>query len=417
MLLNLGWKNIVKRPLSSGLSVVLLSCSIMIIVLASLTMQQLQNKFDENANKIDLVVGAKGSRLQMVLCNVFHIDNPTGNIKFNDVEFLSKHPFVKSAIPISLGDSYKSYRIVGTELSYINDLYNASLNKGRLFDNTLEVVAGAGVANQLDLKIGDRFYGSHGIEESIHDHDNFEYELVGILNSSGEIIDNLLLTSLESVWDVHPEDHQKGSFDLREEHEDHHHHHHEHSKEEFRNDKEITAILINYNSPRAKFSIPGLVNKKQQMMAAEPAIEIQQLLELVQPAIKVVTVLAWFIFGLAFISMVITMINSMKDRKYEIAMMRVAGASYKMVLIATLIEGFMIALIGSLLGVLFGHSLMELMGGYLTLSYHYQFTGLIYHPFEFWLIFGTLITGMVSALFPAISAYKMDISITLKDKI
>tara|TARA_B100001093_G_scaffold303665_1_gene289599 strand:+ start:2163 stop:3416 length:1254 start_codon:yes stop_codon:yes gene_type:complete len=417
MLLKLGWKNIVKRPLSSGLSVVLLSCSIMIIVLASLTMQQLQNKFDENANKIDLVVGAKGSRLQMVLCNVFHIDNPTGNIKFNDVEFLSKHPFVKSAIPISLGDSYKSYRIVGTELSYINDLYNASLNKGRLFDNTLEVVAGAGVANQLDLKIGDRFYGSHGIEESIHDHDNFEYELVGILNSSGEIIDNLLLTSLESVWDVHPEDHQKGSFDLREEHEDHHHHHHEHSKEEFRNDKEITAILINYNSPRAKFSIPGLVNKKQQMMAAEPAIEIQQLLELVQPAIKVVTVLAWFIFGLAFISMVITMINSMKDRKYEIAMMRVAGASYKMVLIATLIEGFMIALIGSLLGVLFGHSLMELMGGYLTLSYHYQFTGLIYHPFEFWLIFGTLITGMVSALFPAISAYKMDISITLKDKI
>ena len=235
MLLKLGWKNIITRPLSSGLSVVLLSCSIMIIVLASLTMLQLQNKFDENANKIDLVVGAKGSRLQMVLCNVFHIDNPTGNIKFNDVEFLSNHPFVKSAIPISLGDSYKSYRIVGTELSYINDLYNASLNKGRLFENTLEVVAGADVANQLDLKIGDRFYGSHGIEESIHDHDNFEYELVGILNSSGETIDNLLLTSLESVWDVHPEDHQKGSFDLREEHEDHHHHHHEHSKEEFHN--------------------------------------------------------------------------------------------------------------------------------------------------------------------------------------
>ena len=417
MLLKLGWKNIVKRPLSSGLSVVLLSCSIMIIVLASLTMQQLQNKFDENANKIDLVVGAKGSRLQMVLCNVFHIDNPTGNIKFNDVEFLSNHPFVKSAIPISLGDSYKSYRIVGTELSYINDLYNASLNKGRLFENTLEVVAGADVANQLDLKIGDRFYGSHGIEESIHDHDNFEYELVGILNSSGETIDNLLLTSLESVWDVHPEDHQKGSFDLREEHEDHHHHHHEHSKEEFHNDKEITAILINYNSPRAKFSIPGLVNKKQQMMAAEPAIEIQQLLELVQPAIKVISVLAWFIFGLAFLSMVITMINSMKDRKYEIAMMRVGGASYKMVLIAILIEGFMIALIGSLLGFLFGHSLMELMGGYLTSSYHYQFTGLIYHPFEFWLIFGTLITGMVSALFPAVSAYKMDILSTLKDKI
>ena len=413
MLLKLGWKNIIKRPFSSGLSVVLLASSIMIIVLASLTMQQLKDKFDENANKIDLVVGAKGSRLQMVLCNVFHIDNPTGNIKFKDVDFLSKHPFVKSAIPISLGDSYNSYRIVGTELSYINDLYKATLNKGRLFQNTLEVVAGANVSDQLGLKIGDRFYGSHGIEESIHDHDNFEYEVVGILNSSGETIDNLLLTSLESVWDVHPEDHQNGSFDLIEEHE--HHHHHEHSKEVSQNNKEITAMLINYNSPRAKFSIPGLVNKKQQMIAAEPAIEIQQLLELVQPVIRVVSVLAWFVFGLAFFSMVITMINSMKDRKYEIAMMRVAGASYKMVLIAILIEGFVIALGGSFFGILFGHLLMELMGEYLTSSYHYQFTGLIYNTFEVWLIFGTLITGMVSALFPAISAYKIDISITLKE--
>ena len=132
MLIKLGWKNIVKRPFSSGLSIVLLASSLMIILLAILTMDQLRSKFDENANKIDLVVGAKGSRLQSVLCNVFHIDNPTGNIKMDEVGFLSKHPFVQSAIPISLGDSYKSFRIVGTELSFITQLYKTSLAKGRL---------------------------------------------------------------------------------------------------------------------------------------------------------------------------------------------------------------------------------------------------------------------------------------------
>ncbi len=415
MLIKLGWKNIVKRPFSSGLSIVLLASSLMIILLAILTMGQLRSKFNENANKIDLVVGAKGSRLQSVLCNVFHIDNPTGNIKMDEVEFLSKHPFVQFAIPISLGDSYKSYRIVGTELGFINQLYKTSLAKGRLYEKSLEVVVGANVAKQLSLKLGDIFYGSHGIEESIHDHDDFQYSIVGILNYSGEVIDNLLITSLESVWDVHPDDMHKGNFDLREEREEEqHHHHNHHHKEEV---KEITAMLINYNSPRGKFTIPSMVNKKNNLMAAEPAIEIQQLLELIQPGIKVITILAWFIFSLAIISMVITILNSMKDRKYEIAMMRVAGSNAKTILFSILIEGFLVAFIGCLFGFILGHLSMVLIGYFLSDNYHYEFSGLIFNISEIWLMMGTIIIGMISSLFPAISAYKIDISSTLKNNL
>ena len=417
MLIKLGWKNIIKRPFSSGLSIVLLASSLMIILLAILTMDQLESKFNENANKIDLVVGAKGSRLQLVLCNVFHIDNPTGNIKMDEVDFLSKHPFVQSAIPISLGDSYKSYRIVGTELSFITQLYKTSLAKGRLYEKSLEVVVGSNVAKKLNLKLGDTFYGSHGIEESIHDHDDFEYSIVGILNSSGEVIDNLLITPLESVWDVHPEDTHKGSFDLREEKEDHHHHHHDHEHHHKEEAKQITAVLINYNSGRGKFTIPSMVNKKDHLMAAEPAIEIQQLLELIQPAIKVITILAWFIFSLAIISMIITILNSMKDRKYEIAMMRVAGSKAKTILFSILIEGFLVAFIGSILGFVLGHLFMVLIGYFLSINYHYEFTGLIFNFSEIWLLIGTIIIGMVSALFPAIIAYRIDISSTLKNNL
>ena len=119
MIFKLAWRNIITRPLSSGLSAVLLSSSIMVIILSMLTMKQMKSKFNENANKIDLVVGSKGSRLQSVLCNVFHIDYPNGNIKLKEVDFLFKHPFVKSAIPISLGDSYKKYRIIGTNSNFI----------------------------------------------------------------------------------------------------------------------------------------------------------------------------------------------------------------------------------------------------------------------------------------------------------
>ena len=396
----------------------LLSSSIMIIILAFLTMQQLESKFNENANKIDLVVGAKGSRLQMVLCNVFHVDNPTGNIRMKDVTFLSKHPFVKNAIPISLGDNYKSYRIVGTNQNFLQKLYKAPLKKGKLFEKPYEVVLGFNAANKMNLKLGDSFYGSHGIDASIHEHQDAKYLVVGLLDYSGEVIDNLILTPLESVWQVHSEDHQKGSFDLSyEKKHDHQHQHHHHKTTVVEEDKEITALLVKYNSPRAKFSIPGIVNNKEQLMAAEPAIEIQRLLDLVQPAVKVVTVLAWFIFGLAFFSMLITMINSMKDRKYEIAMMRASGASSKLVLTSILTEGFLIAFIGGLLGVFMGHIIMEIMGLYLANHYHYQFSGLIFNYFELWLLIGTIATGIISAFIPSISAYNMDISSTLKKKI
>tara|TARA_B100001094_G_scaffold32459_1_gene26936 strand:- start:872 stop:2110 length:1239 start_codon:yes stop_codon:yes gene_type:complete len=412
MLLKLAWNNIVKRPFSSGLSVLLLASSIMIIILAFLTMQQLESKFNENANKIDLVVGAKGSRLQLVLCNVFHVDNPTGNIRMKDVTFLTKHPFVKNAIPISLGDNYKSYRIVGTNQNFLQKLYKAPLKQGKLFEKPYEVVLGFNAANKINLKLGDSFYGSHGIDASLHEHQDTKYLVVGLLDYSGEVIDNLILTPLESVWQVHSEDHQKGTFDLSYEKKHDHHHHHTTLVEE---DKEITALLVNYNSPRAKFSIPGIVNNKEQLMAAEPAIEIQRLFDLIKPAAKVVAVLAWFIFGLAFFSMLITMINSMKDRKYEIAMMRASGATSKLVLISILTEGFLIAFIGGLLGVFMGHILLEIMGQYLT--NHYQFSGLIFNYFELWLLIGTIATGIISGFIPSIAAYNMDISSTLKKKI
>mgnify|MGYP001375280501 CR=1 FL=1 len=110
MLFKLAWKNIIYRPLSSGLSIILLAIAIMIIIISALTTKQLKDNFDSNANNVDLVVGAKGSRLQMVLCNVFHIDNPTGNIDEKSIGFLLNHPFINFSVPISLGDNYKSYQ-------------------------------------------------------------------------------------------------------------------------------------------------------------------------------------------------------------------------------------------------------------------------------------------------------------------
>ena len=418
MLFQYSIKNITTKPLSSGLSVLLMAVSIMIIVLANLTMSQLSSKFNENANKVDLVVGSKGSRMQLVLCNVFHIDQPTGNIPMKSVQFIENHPFVSLAVPISLGDNYKKFRIVGTRASFINELYDARIDEGKIFDNSLEVVVGSKVAKELNLNIGSTFTGSHGIGESIHDHGDFEYEVVGILEQTGEVIDQLLLTPLESVWDVHPDDHQKGTFELsknkKDTHEHHHDHHHDHSHQHEKSSNEITSLLVKYNSPRGKFTLPGSINKKSELMAAEPAIEIQQLFELIQPAVDILIRLSWIIFGLAMISVFITLLNSMKDRKYEIAMMRAGGASSKKIFISVIFESIIISLIGSVLGVVLGHTLMELLSGLVLSNYNYDFSGFLFYPVEFLFILGSLFIGMISALYPAYSAYKINIAQTLK---
>ena len=410
MILRYSIRNIITKPLSSGLSVLLTAISIMIIVLAYSTISQLSSNFNQNANKIDLVVGAKGSRMQLVLCNVFHIDQPTGNIPLESVNFVQEHPFVDLAIPISLGDNYQKFRIVGTKPSFINELYQAKFLEGEIFSKSLEVVAGAQVAQELNLSIGSTFSGSHGLGESIHDHGDFTYRVVGILAKSREVIDQLLMTPLESVWDVHPEDHNKGSFELKQEKEHHHHDHHNHDHEA----KDITAMLVKYGSPRGKFTLPSSVNKKDMLMAAEPAVEIQQLFQLIQPAVDVLYKLSWLIFCLAMVSVFITLLNSLKDRKYEIAMMRAGGATSTTVFMSVLIEGALISLIGSFIGILLGHSLMQLLANYMISSYNYDFTGLMFYPFEYILILGSLLIGMISALYPAYTAYKLNIAQTLK---
>jgi putative ABC transport system permease protein len=275
-------------------------------------------------------------------------------------------------------------------------------------------VIGSNVAKKLNL--GNSFIGSHGVSESLHQHEDFKYLVVGVLKPTGEIIDELIITPLESIWNVHHDEYKKGSFDLKTP-EEHDLHQSEDEAEHSSHKKEITALLVNYNSPRAKFSIPGIINKKNSLMSADPAIEIKQLIDLIQPAVNILYFLALFIFGLSLFSIIITLVNSMKDRKYEIVMMRVGGASVKIIFISVILEGLYIGFLGSIIGLVLGHSLMEIMASFINFKYHYKFSGFVFDQFEIVLILITILIGMIAAIFPAVVAYKFDIAKVLKNKI
>jgi putative ABC transport system permease protein len=463
-LLKLSWKNIVYRPLSSGLSILLLAAGIAIILITLLTSRQIDDKFKSNIEDIDIVIGAKGSRLQLVLCNIFHIDNPTGNIKYAKTKFLNNHLFVDKAIPLSLGDNYQSYRIVGTTHEYV-ELFKGEIAQGKLWEEPLEAVVGYSLAKKFYLKVGDTFAGGHGLGESTHSHDDMLYKVVGVLERSHTVLDNLVLTSLESVWLVHSgEDHQAiGSFNYKtiddfggdtlamktyldslqtinidsiveaqavvEEFVDHNDPNHDHSKcnhiahhpEKYKEvlaamdpmQLEVTAVLVKVKSPKGKMMIPGMINNMDGLMAADVAIEMQLLSQLMSPALGVMEMLAYVIMFIAAISMFVATFNSLKDRQYEIALMRVMGSSAAKIFITILFEGIILALLGFLTGWLLSHIGMSIFAGYLTEQYHYDFSGWIFLKEEIYILAGALVIGIVSALYPAFKAYSVDISNTL----
>src|SRR5690606_18613438 len=248
-ILILVWNYLKAKPLNTVLNIVLLSLGIAVIIVLLLFNKQLEEKISENARGIDLVVGAKGSPLQLILCNIFHIDFPTGNINLKEAERIAKNRLVKNAVPLALGDSYEAYRIIGTDKRYA-ELYKVEVEQGAWFTEELEVVIGANVAAMTKFKLNDEFASAHGLTTGGHAHDEHQFIVKGILKRSNTVLDNLILTSVESVWHVH---------DLHTE-EDHQHHDHEHdstfvasplvpSVAAGDSTKEITAMLLQYRSP------------------------------------------------------------------------------------------------------------------------------------------------------------------------
>ena len=190
------------RPLSTALSVILLALGVATIVLLLLVVGQAEERMHRDARGIDLVVGAKGSPMQLMLSGIYHLDAPTGNIPLSAAGLLSKNRMVKRAMPLALGDSWKGHRIVGAGKEYA-DHYGAELREGRFYEKPMEAVLGAEVAARTNTRVGATIKGAHGMGSEPGEEHEGAYTVVGVLAKTGSVIDRLVLTPIESVWQVH----------------------------------------------------------------------------------------------------------------------------------------------------------------------------------------------------------------------
>jgi putative ABC transport system permease protein len=408
-LITLVWNYLKARPLNTAINIILLSLGIAVITILLLFNKQLEQKITENSRGIDLVVGAKGSPLQLILCNIFHMDYPTGNIKLAEAEKIAKNRLVKKAIPLALGDSYQAYRIIGTNQLYA-DLYKATLASGDWWTRDLEVTIGANVAEVTKLTIGDQFASAHGLLDGGHAHNEHQYIVKGILKRSNTVLDNLILTNIESVWQMHEEGGEE------------HHEEVDTTDSSFipsplipavakgDSTKEITSMLIQYRSPMGAIQLPRLVNSKSSMQAASPAFETARLFSILGVGVEILLAFGYVLVVVSGLSIFIALYNSLKERRYDLAIMRSMGASRTKLFVSIVMEGGLLTFLGSVIGLLMGHGVLMILSTMVEETRKAGISGLVFYDEEWIILVGSLLLGIVCSIIPAIQAYRTDIS-------
>ena len=423
------------RFLNSFLSIMLTAFGVSIALLISQFGNHIQNRINLDGQGIDIVVGAKGSPLQLILSSVYHIDIPTGNIAYSQAKKIMNNPQIEESIPLALGDNWRGFRIVGTTTNYIRH-YDMSLSTGRYWDQNFEVVVGSSV----NLDVGDEFMGVHGLLEDGSSHEEHKYNVVGILKPSGTVIDRLILTSLNSVLDIHGlhkvdnsfeknHEHQHDHENHKEEHHDIHEHdhdnekhknedenHHKHSK----NDKEtyktnelgsseITALLIKTKSPIANINLPRSINRESSLQAANPALEINRLISLFGIGSKSFAILSLILILIASLNIFSGLASNLENRMGDLAVLRAVGFSKKRIFKIIVLEGILVVLIGILLGILIGFLLFSILT-------HNIFTlqttnaSLIFNLDFILIVLFVFFAGLIAAIFPAYRGSKISIA-------
>lgn len=386
------------KPLSAIFNVLLLAMGIATIVTLFHLNTQIENRFTKDLGGIDLVVSGKGSPLQIILSNVFHLDIPTGNIPLAEAEKLKANPLIKQTIPLALGDNYNGYRIVGTDTDYIEH-YGGKVSQGRIFADTMEVVLGSDVAKRFNLSLGDKIVGAHGLTNSDDLHSDFPYTVVGILAPSDTVLDRLVLTTVDSVWHVHEHPDADNPEEI--------------AYKKTHPGKELTGLLIRYATPFAAVQLPRLINKNNQMQAASPAFEMARLTNMMGTGGDILSAFGVLLIGFAAFGFFVTQYNAVNERKYEIALMRSLGATKGKIFRFVIGEVMTLGVCGLVLGIGLAHVFLYITALWIKAAKHVSLHAVGFDATEMKICAIALLISFVAGVLPALKASRLNIVKTL----
>ena len=404
--LGLSWRYLWSRPLATVLNLLLLALGLASMAFVLIARDHIDRAFERDLAGIDAVVGAKGSPLQLILAGVFHLDVPPGNIPLTEVQRLARHPQVAQVIPLSLGENLRGFRIVGTTPDYAAH-YRAQLAEGSVWSTSMQAVLGAQVASRTGLQTGQAFEGAHGLGAGGAAHGDRPYTVSGVLKPCGCVLDRLVLTATESVWQVHDDMHTSDPMDEAERLE---------LAEALADEREVTLALITYNTPMAAVSFPRFINSTTSMQAAAPALEITRLLSMVGVGTRLLQGLGTVLLGVAALSVFIALWSAVRERQGDLAVLRMLGAPAGRVALLLLCEALWLAALTCVAGLLAAHGVAALLGAMLMDSQSLAINGWHWVPGEVWVPVLALGVAVVAALVPVVSAARVDVSQLLNSR-
>lgn len=407
-ILKIVLKNLRQRSLSSLLTIFSIMLGVALVISIMILRQESEEAFNQTATGYEIIVGPKGSSLQLTLNTVYQIGVPIQNMPLKTYELLKSDKRVKLAIPYVLGDNYKNFRLIGTvpeiftEFEYKKGI-KYKLNDGEFFAKDFEAVIGYETSQRTGLRSGDSFTGSHGIEsyEGSESHDEFKFKVTGVLERTFTPSDKVIFVSMNSVWKIH-------------------HHETADSSEssdtaiEKRDDNTITSVLLKLKNPVYFDLVRRQINDNKyegiNAQAVLPVLEIKQLFDIIGNINSILLVIAYLVIFVAAISVLVSLYNSMNERKRDIAIMRSLGATKFRILKIIVFEGAVISMLGAVSGVVLGHILIFVFKNKISDLARIQITGTTFNIYEIYILLGTFLLGVIVSIIPALKAYKTDVA-------
>ncbi|WP_045490750.1 ABC transporter permease [Vibrio harveyi] len=406
----LAWKSLMNRKATAILTIMTVAISVVLLLGVERIRTQAKDSFANTISGTDLIVGGRSGQVNLLLYSVFRIGNATNNIDWKSYQEFANHRAVDWAIPISLGDSHKGFRVMGTNHSYFEHYKYGSkqpltFSEGREFNGLFETVLGSDVAKQLGYKIGSEIIIAHGISDvGFSRHDNLPFKVVGILEPTGTPVDKTVHVSLEAIEAIHvgwesgarlgptPSAAELKARDFQ--------------------PKQITAMLVGLKSRIQTFALQRQINTypKEPLSAIMPGVALHELWGMMSVAEQALMAVSGFVVVAGLLGMLSSLLTSLQERRREMAILRAMGARPKHVFSLLISEASLLTFAGIITGVAGLYSILALLQPIIQQSYGIHLTLTALSPYEWMLLGFVQCAGIVIGFIPAFRAYRQSLS-------
>ena len=406
MFLKIVLKSLQDRKGSVLLTLMAMTISIFVILGVEHIRQQTKKSFESTLSDTDLVIGSRSGSLNLLLYSVFRIGSPTNNINWSSFKTISRDSKVEWAIPLSLGDSHKGFPVLGTNSDYFKYFRYGQKKKlefkaGKPFAQIFDVVIGSEIAKQLKYKIGDKIILSHGMQkQSLQKHDEYPFQIMGILKPTGTPVDRTVHIQLEGMEVIHV-GWQNGVQVFKNK-----------IPKEFLNSgiepKFITAIFVGLKSKLATFSLQRTINNftDEPLLAILPGVALSELWQIMSLLEKSLLLVASLVFVSACFGVSAVLLNSIRERKEEIRLLRIIGASPPFIFALIETETLVITVTATILATMLLTATLIGAEGYIVGNYGIQISHFMEMTSYLWVIAIVLTLTLVAGLVPGWAAYQ-----------